>query len=117
MKTDQATNATQQALGSTEGLGVMVACSKGVRLVAPGMRWRDLMTGSEWEVVEPAGSRVYSPSGFGGTPEFWCRAVGDMPLHATRYAEHAREDGCVAFCGDSIAAMLLTPNVRGDAGA
>ena len=39
------------------------------------------------------------------------RAAGDMPLHATRYAEYARADGCVAFCGDSIAAMLLTPNV------
>lgn len=89
----------------------MVACSKGQRLVAPGMRWRDLMTGSEWEVVEPAGQRTYSPSGFGGTPEFWCKAVGDMPLEATRYAEYARADGCVSFCGDSIAAMLLTPSL------
>jgi len=99
-------------VASTERLGVLVACSKGERLVAPGMRWRDLMTGSEWEVVEPAGSRTYSPSDFWGTPEFWCRAVGDMPLHASRYAGFARADGCVAFCGDSIAAMLIeTPNV------
>lgn len=91
---------------------VMVACSKGERDVQPGMRWRDLMSGSEWEVVEPAGSRIYSPSGLGGTPTFWCRAVGETPLHATRFAEYARADGCVEFCGDSIAANLLPANVE-----
>jgi hypothetical protein len=84
-----------------------VACSKGERDVTPGMRWRDLLTGSTWEVVEQTGQGIYSPSGMGGTPTFWCKPVGVLPKEALRWLEDAREDGCVAFCGDSIAAMLI----------
>jgi len=70
------------------------------------MRWYDRMTGSTWEVVEPAGTRIYSPSGLGGTPNFLCRCVEWTP-EAERWKEQAREDGCIVFCGDSIASMLL----------
>lgn len=87
-----------------------VACSKGEREVLPGMQWRDMLTGSTWEVVEPTGDRIYSPSGFGGAPNFWCRCVEWTPA-AERWKADARDDGCIAFCGDSIASMLLTPNV------
>ena len=90
---------------------MMVSYSMGQREVLPGMRWRDLMTGSTWEVVELTGDRIYSPSGFGGTPNFWCRCVEWTP-EAERWKEQAREDGCIVFCGDSIASMLLTPNDR-----
>ena len=71
---------------------VMVAYSMGQREVLPGMHWYDRMTGSTWEVVEPAGTRIYSPSGFGGTPNFWCRCVEWTP-EAERWKEQAREDG------------------------
>ena len=84
-----------------------VACSKGERDVLPGMHWRDVLTGSTWEVVEPTGRRIYSPTGFGGTPNFWCKPVGEVPKDAQRWLLEARADGCVEFCGDSIAAMLL----------
>lgn len=84
-----------------------VACSKGERDVVAGMHWRDLLTGSTWQVVGPTGDGIYSPSGLGGTPTFWCRPVGEVPGPARRWLEDAREDGCVAFCGDSIAAMLI----------
>ena len=85
---------------------MLVACSKGEREVLPGMRWRDMMTGSTWEVVELTGDRIYSPSGLGGTPNFWCRCI-EWTAPAERWKEGARSDGCIAFCGDSIAAMLL----------
>ena len=85
---------------------VMVSYSMGQREVLPGMHWRDLMTGSTWEVVEPTGGRMYSPSGFDGTLNFWCRCVEWTP-EAQRWKEQARDDGCIVFCGDSIASMLL----------
>ena len=44
---------------------MMVSYSMGQREVLPGMRWRDMMTGSTWEVVELTGDRIYSPSGWG----------------------------------------------------
>lgn len=90
---------------------MMVACSKGDRDVRPGMQWRDLLTGSTWEVVEPSGQRMYSPSGLGGAMGFWCKPVGALSPDASRWLEYARADGCVEFCGDSVAAMLLPANV------
>lgn len=89
---------------------VMVACSRGLREVSAGMQWQDLLTRSTWEVVELKGERIYSPSGLVGTPTFWCKPVGELPKEAQRWLEDAREDGCVAFCGDSIAAMLIETN-------
>jgi hypothetical protein len=88
---------------------VKVHCSKGERTLRAGMQWRDGLYGSTWEVLEPKGGRIYSPSGFGGTPTFWCKPVGELPEGAKRWLEHAREDGCVSFCGDSIAAGLIDP--------
>lgn len=95
---------------------VMVACSKGQRDVQPGMRWRDLLTGSTWEVVESSGQRTYSPSGFGGALCFWCKPVGELPRDAARWLEYARADGCIEFCGDSVAAMLLPANAAMNGG-
>jgi hypothetical protein len=70
------------------------------------MRWRDTLTGSEWEVVELTGERIYSPSGLGGTPCFWCKPIVMTP-EAQNFLEDARPDGCVSFCGDSIAGGLI----------
>ena len=92
-----------------------VAYSGGERELLPGMRWRDLLTGSTWEVVEATGGAIHSPSGFGGTPTFWCKPVGVLPEAATRWLEDARADGCVAFCGDSIAQMLIDGPAVADA--
>lgn len=82
-----------------------VHCSRGPRIIRRGSQWHDMLTGSTWEVVEPTGTRTYSPSGLGGTPEFWCKPVGELTEAAKLWP--AREDGCVEFCGDSIAAGLL----------
>lgn len=101
------TNTDSGNVRFSDGVGIMVKCSKGERLVSPGMHFRDMMTGCQWEVVEPSGTTSYSPSSFVGTPGFWCRAVGKMPIHA----KQERADGCIVFYGDSIAAMLLTPNI------
>jgi hypothetical protein len=87
---------------------MIVNCSRGSREILPGMKWRDPLTGSTWEVVEPSGERIYSPSSFGGAPCFWCRPVGDeLPAAAQAWLKDARADGCISFCGDSIAASLL----------
>lgn len=90
---------------------MMVAYSGGTREVLPGMRWRDRMTGSTWEVMEPTGDSIYSPSGFGGTANFWCRCV-EWTAEAERWKEQARADGCIVFCGDSIASMLITTGAQ-----
>jgi hypothetical protein len=83
-----------------------VHCSMGATEVLPGMRWRDMLSGSEWQVVEPTGDAIYSPSGLGGTPCFWCRPI-TITDAAERWLEWARDDGCVSFCGDSIAGALM----------
>lgn len=84
-----------------------VAYSGGRRSIAHGARWRDGLTGSTWEVVEPTGEATYSPSGLGGTRCFWCKPVGEISGDAKHWFKDARADGCVSFCGDSIAAGLL----------
>lgn len=99
----------QLAAGVKEAWEVKVHCSKGERILRAGMKWRDCITGSMWEVVEPEGGRIYSPSGFGGTPTFWCRPVKKTKA-AQPWLEDARTDGCVSFCGDSIAAQLIDAN-------
>jgi hypothetical protein len=99
---------------------MLVHCSRGATEVLSGARWRDMLTGTEWEVVEPTGEAIYSPSGFGGTPCFWCRPItGNDMSDVRRWLETARGDGCVSFCGDSIAAALMAgpaldnlPNLR-----
>jgi hypothetical protein len=101
------------AFARADGVGVpapwsvTVQYSQGERALSAGMRWRDRLHGGTWEVIEPANGRIYSPSGFGGTPTFWCRPVGDLPESARGYLTSARPDGCVEFCGDSIAASLI----------
>ncbi len=95
---------------------MMVLHATGQREVIPGARWRDEVTGSAWEVVEHSGGRIYSPCGFGGTPIFWCRCV-DLTPAAARYQQYAREDGCVEFCGDSIAGALAEAAACAQGGA
>jgi len=86
---------------------VMVSYGAGQREVLPGMRWQDRITGIVWEVVEPTGTRSYSPFGSVGTPNFWCRCVEPKP-GIERWRDQAREDGCIPFCGDSIAGSPST---------
>lgn len=90
-----------------ETWAIPVHCSRGVQVLKSGMQWGDLLHGSQWEIVEPSGGTIYSPSGLGGTPIFWCKPVGEVPAGARYYLDSAREDGCVEFCGDSIAAAIM----------
>lgn len=87
-----------------------VSYSGGQRELTAGMRWRDALTRTTWEIVEPTGESTYSPSGLGGTPCFWCKPVGELHAEAKRWQDNQRADGCIAFCGDSIAAGLLDPD-------
>jgi hypothetical protein len=89
---------------------VRVQCSRGERTLRAGMQWRDGLHGSTWAVVEPEGGRIYSPSGLSGTPTFWCLPVGVLPEAAKHLLDGRRADGCVSFCGDSIAAGLIEPD-------
>lgn len=86
----------------------VVSFSGGQRTIRVGSRWHQYLTDSTWEVVEPAG-RSYSPSGFGGCRDFWCKPVGELrDQQAIGWVrDYARADGCVEFCGDSIAAGLI----------
>lgn len=86
----------------------LVSFSGSKRTVRIGSRWRQYLTDSTWEVVEPAG-RSYSPSGLGGCQDFWCKPVGELrdPQACGWVRDYARADGCVEFCGDSIAAGLI----------
>lgn len=82
-----------------------VAFSNGYREVETGMKFN--CEGTQWEVIEPANKSTYSPSSLGGTPTFWCK-----PEKADTYKQYQREDGCVEFCGDSVAAMLAEAEDR-----
>lgn len=107
-----------------------VYCSAGEVDVLPGDRWQDLLTRSRWEVVEPDPNspRIYSPSGWGGTPIIWCRLLDlleEADTSASTLSAHgaaneqwaqakvqswlreARADGCVAFCADSVAGGVM----------
>lgn len=68
--------------------------------------------GSTWEVVRLTGVGMYSPSGLGGTPTFDCKPIGDVPEH---YLKHAKPDGTVSMCGDSIAGSLARASDPTDA--
>lgn len=63
-------------------------------------KWWD---GTEWEVVQFTGGRIYSPSGFGGTPTLRCRPLGELNDHFRKYVE---ADGMVDWCGDSVAGAI-----------
>ena len=90
-----------------------VSFSGGERIIRAGSRWHQRLTDSTWEVVEPTGTRSYSPSGLGGCLDFWCRPVGELrDAQAIGWIrDYARPDGCVEFCGDSIAAGLIDADV------
>lgn len=91
---------------------IRVRSHRGAANVEPGMRWEDQLTATTWDVVEPSGESLYSPSGFGGTLLFWCRAVAGVVPASWR--ESARADGCIEFCGDSIVAGYLRSLTKDD---
>lgn len=91
---------------------MMVHCSKGPREVLPGMQFRDTLSGSVWEVVEASGERMYSPSSLGGVMGFWCKPVKDQTPESESWLAYSRDDGCIEFCGDSVAAMLIAPDQK-----
>ncbi len=81
---------------------VKLTGSAGSVEVAVGDRFTD--HGCEWEVVSFTGGRTYSPSGFGGTPIVRCRAHSELDAFWKAYEE---PDGCVKWCGDSIASIII----------
>jgi hypothetical protein len=79
-------------------------CSTGSIEAGPGDRFRDHDV--EWEITGWAETTSYSPFGLGGTPDVICKVIeGRMPSY---YEEYANEDGTMTFCGDSIAANLMS---------
>ena len=90
----------------------LVSYSGGQQTIRVGSQWHQWLTDSTWEVVEPAG-RSFSPSGLGGCLDFWCKPVGELRDEQARrwVRDYARADGCVEFCGDSIAAGLIADGV------
>ncbi len=84
---------------------MMVAYSGGEREVKPGDNFKLTLDGSEWQVVKlRRGESMYSPSGLGGTPVFACQHI----FGASTALKYKEADGLVNFCGDSIAASLLS---------
>lgn len=79
--------------------------SAGTVDVEVGQRFED--SGIQWEVVGFTGQRIYSPSGFGGTPIVKCRALTEPSDFWKRYQE---DDGTVEWCGDSIASIIIRAN-------
>lgn len=75
--------------------------------VAVGDRFTDRSEGIEWQIAAFTNGRIYSPSGFGGTPIVKCiplRSLDDLPPFLKQYIE---EDGTVEWCGDSIATLII----------
>lgn len=61
--------------------------------------------GGVWIIAGFTNQRIYSPSGLGGTPIVRCKLVqGEMPAH---WGEYVDADGCVEWCGDSVASLLI----------
>lgn len=64
-------------------------------------RWWD---GTEWEIVGFTADRIYSPSGFGGTPIVTLRCLGgDVDPITARFMDGELSD----WCGDSVATGLI----------
>lgn len=62
--------------------------------------------GVEWEIVAfPPGETTYSPSSLGGAPVVMCRPLSPP---AGWWKQYMERDGFVGWCGDSIAAKMLS---------
>lgn len=77
-------------------------CSTGEVTAAVGDRFTDKDV--EWEIVAFGTTLSYSPSTIGGTPSVFCK-TNTMPSWFKQYIE---DDGTLEWCGDSVAAMMLT---------
>ena len=84
--------------------GVTLHCHRGSVLVHVGDEFTCWQSG-RWRVEAFTGERTYSPSGFAGTPTVKCRSLGNLPAYWTEYVGG---DGTVAWCGDSVAASIMT---------
>jgi hypothetical protein len=84
---------------------VILHCSRGQveARVGDEFSWFGEGVGS-WRIESFTRDRIYSPSGFGGTPIVRCRPVGEMP---PTWAKYDNGDGTVDWCGDSVGAALL----------
>lgn len=82
--------------------------SAGATDVLPGQRFE--ADGCVWEIIGLTGERIYSPSGFGGTPTLNCRLISGEPDN--RFTPHMKDGEC-EWCGDSVALHIITN--RGEA--
>jgi hypothetical protein len=76
---------------------LVLECSSGEATARIGDKLRMSDKDGDWEIA-----------GFGehaGQPTVRCKSLSGVPSWLQRYVE---EDGCVFFCGDSVAAALLT---------
>ena len=81
-----------------------LACSTGKINAEIGDRFTD--HSGEWEVVSFTDQQTYSPSVIGGTPVVVVKPISmEMP---SWFRQYANEDGTIDFCGDSVAASLLS---------
>lgn len=78
-----------------------IAYSGGTHEVKRGDRFKEPMSGAEWEVRDFRLKTTYGPSGLGGTPIIGCLLVSGKPTHC------CESDGLVDFCGDSVAAFVV----------
>lgn len=79
--------------------------SLGKVTIEPGQRFA--MDGVLWEIVGKVKEGVYSPVGVGGTSVVNCRLISGEP--AFRLARYMK-DGCLEWCGDSLATAVISYN-------
>lgn len=92
----------------SENFAVLLHCSRGQVEVRIGdefdaINWHVGGT-NRWRIEGFTGERIYSPSGFGGSPVVICRPLDGMPAD---WAQHDNGDGTVEWCGDSVGAAIL----------
>lgn len=79
-----------------------IAYSRGTHVVKRGDRFKEPMTGTEWEIRVFRLKTMYGPSGLGGTPIIGCLLISGKPTHS------CESDGLVDFCGDSVASLVAS---------
>lgn len=89
--------------------GVQLHCSRGTVTAHVGDEFEEWgREGVRWRIEGFTSERIYSPSGFGGTPAVRCR-----PLEQPRayWQQFIQADGTVEWCGDSVGAELIRRRV------
>ena len=87
-----------------------IAFSRGSHRVRVGDRFHDDFHGGDWEIVAFLVERIYSPSGFGGTPTLECKPLSELPDYWKKWV---KPNGNVDWCGDSVAGCLSRSVVGG----